>query len=164
MCVCVRGDSLVGGMTENGAAAALRCKTERIVPYVRRTQWKSNPGDLWEPHRYDPTIAIHMDKLIQDGAFCITDCITIRNDAAFGSVNPIWIAVRLSQCLFYERDYQSWPGGLPPSYIHIHASCVNLPLPFSIPPYGNMNICLIVRETASCGLKKIDGLSNLISY
>lgn len=63
-------------------------KTERVKHWDAkwrewRTQWESNPGDLWDPRRYGPTIAIHMDKLIQDSDVLYrTDGITIRNDAS----------------------------------------------------------------------------------
>lgn len=110
-----------------------------IARSIRRTQWESNPGDLWNPHRYEPTIAIHMDKLIQDGVLYTDDGTTIRNETPrFENVNLIWIAGKLSQCLSYERDDLSVLSSLTPiidplSCIHMHTSRKSSPFPFSRP-------------------------------
>lgn len=62
---------------------ALRCKMGGITRSIQRTQWKSNPGDIWDPRRYEPTIAIYMDKLIQNGVLYAYRRwrTTIRNEA-----------------------------------------------------------------------------------
>lgn len=109
-------------------------------------------GDLWNPRRYEPTIAIHMDKLIQDGVLYIDDGTTIRNEMPrFENVNLIWIAGKLSQCLFYECDDLSAPifSHSVSSFVYPYAYITQI-LPRFHFRRSQIWICPIVRGTALC--------------
>lgn len=113
-------------------------KTERVKHWDAkwrewRTQWESNPSDLWDPRRYDPTIAIHMDKLIQDSdVLHRTDGITTRNDAASENVISLYGSL---WCPLYKHDDLSNSSLLsrePFLCIRVHASCKSFVFIFNI--------------------------------
>lgn len=84
-----------------------------------RAQWESNPGgDLWDPRRYEPTIAIHMDKLIQDGVPYIDDGTTIRNETPTSRQRQSDMNCRETVAMSFRRVRRSIcsPHPPPPPY------------------------------------------------